>query len=109
MNVTDPAVARELFQGQPVMGHPQDVGLGHYMIRFLGKAMGVSDGKLWDHHRQVFKSSMTSAIADASLANIVASLDEWEEQTLQPLAKSDQPAKLYDISICSLHFELKVQ
>jgi len=97
VNVSDPAIAQELYQGQGVMGHPVDMGLGQFFVRFLGECMGAANGKAWDQHRKVFRSAMTSAIADASLENIVASLDEWEEETIQPLVKKGEKIKIHKL------------
>jgi len=97
VNVSDPAIAKELHQSQGLRDHPVDGGFGHFLARFFGDSMGGANGKVWDQHRKVFRSAMTSAVADASLENIVASLDEWEEQTIKPLVNSGQKMKIHEL------------
>ena len=64
------------------MAHSWDQGMGHFMVRHLGKAMGLSSGQKWIKHRMAFKTSLSSAAANASLTNISASLDDWENDVL---------------------------
>ena len=86
--IGDPVLAQQLYQDQANMAKPLDAGLGCYLQRFLGDAMGLASGRKWTNIRKAFRVPLSPATADASLANIEASLDQWEEETLEPLARS---------------------
>ena len=35
--ISDPELAQQLYQNQNNMAHPWDVGMGHFLFRFIGK------------------------------------------------------------------------
>ena len=74
-----------------------DLGLGHYAVRYLGQCMGFASGRKWLSHKAAFRTSLSSSTADSSLANISASLDDWESNVLLPLAKSGETIRLHDM------------
>ena len=95
--VADPMLARDLFQADANMAHPWDLGLGHFLHRFLSEAMGLAFGRKWSKIRKAFRAPMSTKAADRSLANIEASLDRWEQETLEPLAKSGKEVRLQNV------------
>jgi cytochrome P450 len=97
MAVADPVLAQQLFQQQANMAHPWDLGLGHFLQRFLAESMGLASGRKWSNIRKAFRVPMATSAADASLANIEASLDQWEQDTLEPLASSGQVVRLQEV------------
>ena len=153
--ISDPKLAQKLYQNQTNMAHAWDLGMGHFLYRFIGKvqyidqtvmpyilfciwyirflsvwsgqissvrcillrqndphyqykpvqqkrqqvftvliyilcvkAMGFAKGQTWNKHRKTFRTSMSSAAANASLDNMLASLDDWESQVLGKLEAS---------------------
>ena len=80
--VSDPELAQQLYQNQNNMAHPWDVGMGHFLFRFIGKAMGLAKGQKWTKHRKTFRTALPSATANASLTNMSVSLDDWENNVL---------------------------
>ena len=95
--VADPNLARDLFQADSNMAHPWDLGLGHFLHRFLSEAMGLAFGRKWSKIRKAFRAPMSTKAADNSLSNIEASLDRWEEETLEQLAKSGKEVNLQKV------------
>ena len=95
--VADPRLARDLFQADANMAHSWDLGLGHFLHRFLSEAMGLAFGRKWSKIRKAFRAPMSTKAADSSLGNIEASLDRWEQETLEPLAKSGKEVRLQDV------------
>ena len=95
--VADPMLARDLFQANANMAHPWDLGLGHFLHRYLSDAMGLASGRKWSKIRKAFRAPMSTKAADSSLGNIKASLDRWEQETLEPLAKSGEEVRLQDV------------
>lgn len=95
--VADPKLARDLFQADSNMAHPWDLGLGHFLHRFLSEAMGLASGRKWSKIRKAFRAPMSTKAADNSLSNIEASLDRWEEETLEELAKSGKEVNLQKV------------
>ena len=88
--LADPAMAQQLYRDQSNMHKPRDGGLGAYFQRFLGTAMGLQNGRKWTMIRKAFKGAMSPAAADKSLDNIEASLNQWEQEILEPLARSGE-------------------
>ena len=86
--VGDPVMAHQLYKDQANMDKPRDGGLGEFFPRFLGNAMGLQNGRKWTNIRKAFKGPMSPTGADKSLENIEATLDQWENETLEPLARS---------------------
>ena len=80
--ISDPELAQQLYQNQNNMAHPWDVGMGHFLFRFIGKAMGLAKGQKWTKHRKTFRTALSSATANASLTNMSASLDDWEHNVI---------------------------
>ena len=95
--VADPMLARDLFQADANMAHSWDLGLGHFLHRFLSEAMGLAFGRKWSKIRKAFRAPMSTKAADTSLGNIEASLDRWEMETLEPLAKSGKEVNLQNV------------
>ena len=95
--ISDPVLAKELYQSQVNMAHAWDLGLGHFAQRYMGKSMGFSQGRKWKSHKSAFRTSLSSNAASDSLRNIAATLDEWETEVLEPLAKSNQIIGLHDL------------
>ena len=81
-------MAHQLYKDQANMDKPRDGGLGEFFPRFLGNAMGLQNGRNWTNIRKAFKGPMSPTGADKSLENIKATLDQWENETLEPLARS---------------------
>ena len=86
--IADPVIAQELYKNQSNMAHAWDLGLGHFAFRYMGDSMGFAQGRKWSGHKSAFRTSLSSTAADSSLTNIAATLDEWESDILEPLAKS---------------------
>ena len=59
--------------------------------------MGFAQGRKWSGHKSAFRTSLSSTAADSSLTNIAATLDEWESDILEPLAKSGEAVGLHDL------------
>ena len=95
--LADPVLAQQLFKSQANMGHPWDGGLGHFLHRFLANSMGLTNGRKWTNIRKAFRTSMSTIAADNSLANIEASLEQWERDTLEPLARSGEVVSLKQV------------
>ena len=95
--VSDPVLAQELYKNQANMAHAWDLGLGHFAFRYMGNSMGFSHGRKWSGHKSAFRTSLSSTAADASLTNIAATLDEWENDVLEPLAKSGETIDLHEL------------
>ena len=43
--LADPVLTQHLFQHQANMGHPWDLGLGHFLHRYLADSMGLANGR----------------------------------------------------------------
>ena len=59
--------------------------------------MGLTKGRQWTRIRKGFKSALSSPSAEASLANIEASLDQWEQDILKPLVESGEAIGLHEL------------
>ena len=95
--IADPILAQELYKNQSNMAHAWDLGLGHFAFRYMGDSMGFAQGRKWSGHKSAFRTSLSSTAADSSLTNIAATLDEWESDILEPLAKSGEAVGLHDL------------
>ena len=95
--VADPILAMKLYRNQANMAHSWDQGLGHFFVRYIGQSMGFAKGDMWIKHRRTFRNSLSSTAADGSLTNIAATLDEWENNVLEPLVKSGEVVGLHDL------------
>ena len=95
--VADPILAMKLYRNQANMAHSWDQGLGHFVVRYIGKCMGFAKGDMWIKHRRTFRNSLSSTAADESLTNIAATLDDWENNVLEPLVKSGEVIGLHDL------------
>ena len=93
----DPVMAQQLYRDQANMDKPEDGGLGAHFGRFFGQAMGLQNGRTWASIRKAFKGSMSPAAADSSLDNIEASLNQWEQETLEPLARSGKEVTIPEL------------
>ena len=95
--IADPILAMKLYSNQANMAHSWDQGLGHFVVRYIGKCMGFAKGDMWIKHRRTFRSSLSSTAADGSLANITATLDDWENNVLEPLAMNGEAIGLHEL------------
>jgi len=87
--LADPVLAQALYQNhQGTMAKPKDLNQGAFLARFLQDAVGLVNGREWTKLKKAFKVPMSISAANESLANIEVSLDQWEEEVLEPLARS---------------------
>ena len=95
--IADPILAMNMYRHQANMAHSFDQGLGHFFERYIGQSMGFAKGDMWIKHRRTFRNSLSSSAADGSLANIAATLDDWENNVLEPLTMSREAIGLHEL------------
>jgi len=95
--IGDPAIAQQLYTDQANMDKPADGGLGDFLERYLKDCLGCASGRKWVNIKSGFRVTMSVNAANDSLANIEASIDQWEEGILEPLAKSGEAVTLTEM------------
>ena len=50
--ISDPKLAQQLYKNQANMSHSWDLGMGHFIVRYIGDSMGFSSGAKWTKIRQ---------------------------------------------------------
>ena len=95
--ISDPKLAQQLYNNQANMSHSWDLGMGHFIVRYIGDSMGFSSGAKWTKIRKAFRTTLSSASANASLSTMSASLDDWESTLLEPLAQTGKEINIYEL------------
>ena len=59
--------------------------------------MGFANGPHWANIRKVFRTALSSSIAESSLSTLKSSLDQWEVEILQPLVRSGKSIQIHEV------------
>ena len=59
--------------------------------------MGLNNGRQWKNLRKVFRTALSSANTESSLSILKSSLDQWEDEILEPLVMSGKLIQLHEL------------